>query len=86
MAGLDVEQDRHLAAEAEVLRPLADVEADRRLALAGLAAVDKQDGVLDLQAAQVRRHRLVGEHLHVEEALGGLGVGLGSFVAPPAPP
>ena len=51
----DVEQDRHLAAEAEVLRPLADVEAERRLALAGLAAVDQGDRVLDLQAAQVGR-------------------------------
>ena len=51
----DVEQDRHLAAEAEVLGPLADVEADRRLALARLAAVEQGQGVLDPQAAQVRR-------------------------------
>ena len=64
---LHVEQHRHFAAEAEVLGPLADVEADRRLALAGLAAVDQGDGVLDLQAAEAVRHRRRGEHLDLEE-------------------
>ena len=50
-----VEEDRHLAAEAEVLRPLADVEADRRLSLARLAAVEQGQGVLDPQAARGSR-------------------------------
>jgi hypothetical protein len=41
MAGRRVEEDGQLTPEAEVLRPPADVEADRRLPRARLAAVDE---------------------------------------------
>jgi hypothetical protein len=65
----DFEEDRGLAPEAEVLRPLADVEPDRRLAAARLTAVEQRQGVLDLQAAQPGRKRRIGEHLRLEEPL-----------------
>ena len=44
------EEDVDVAAEAQVLGPLTDVEADPRLALAGVAAVDLHDPVLEAQA------------------------------------
>src|SRR6185312_15978096 len=56
--------------EAEVLRPLADIEADRRLATARLAAVEQRQGVLDPEPAQVGRHGRGGDHLRLEESFG----------------
>ena len=67
--GPDVEQDRHLAAEAEVLGPLPHVESEGRLAPARLAAVEQGQGVFHLQPAQLRRHGRAGEHLHLEEPI-----------------
>ena len=46
------EQHRHLRTEAEILRPLAHVELERRLALAGLARLQPQQEVLERLAAQ----------------------------------
>ena len=71
MAGLHVEEHGHLAAEAEVLRRGADLEADRRLPLPGLGAVEQGQGVLDPQAAEVLRHGRARDHLGLEEAAGG---------------
>ena len=51
--GLAGEEDVDVAPEAQVLRPLADVEADLGLALAGVAAVDLDDPVLDRQAGEL---------------------------------
>ena len=45
--GHDVEQDVDVVAKPDVLRSLADVEAERCGPLAGVAAVDLQDRVLD---------------------------------------
>src|SRR5205814_15655 len=44
-------------------------EAEGGLALAGLAAVEEGEGVLDLEAAEVGGHRLLVEDLDVEEAV-----------------
>src|SRR5437660_7557339 len=64
-ARLDVEEDRRLGAES--LAGAAHVEPDGRRALAGRAAVDEGEAVLDAQAAQVGRHRRAGEHLDMQE-------------------
>src|SRR5260370_41044171 len=50
-------QYRRIVAEPDVLRALADIEADLRGALSRLAAVDLQDGVLQGQAGKSRPHR-----------------------------
>ena len=63
--GLHVEEHGHFTAEAEVLVPLSDVEADGGLALARFRGVDQRDGVLDLEAAEFRRERRRGVHLHL---------------------
>src|SRR4051812_17404939 len=54
------EQHRDFGAEAEVLRPLPGVEAERRLALAGLMRRQPQQHVLDAPAAQLLRARRRG--------------------------
>src|SRR5262249_49373578 len=68
-ARLDVEEDRHLGAEAEVLAALAHVEGEGRLTLAGLAAVDEGKAVLDLQPTHLGRQRRAGAHLDLVEAV-----------------
>jgi hypothetical protein len=67
--GPHVEQNRRLAAKAEVLVALLDIEADRRFAFAGLVRIDESDRVLDLQAAEFVGERRSGEHLDREEAV-----------------
>ena len=67
--GADVEEDGHIAAEAQVLTPLADVEAQGRLAFARLAAVEERDSIFQLQAAEPGGHGLAGEDLHCQEAV-----------------
>ena len=62
-----VEEDRHLAAKAQVLRSLADIEADRGFAFAGLAAVEQGQRVFDPEPAQALRHRLGRHHLDLEK-------------------
>src|SRR5262249_18509909 len=49
---LAVEEDVDVAAEAQVLRPLADVEADLRLALPGVPAIDLDDAIFDAEARE----------------------------------
>src|SRR5258708_3960428 len=56
---LHPKQDRHLAAETEVLRPLAHVEFQRRLAFALLQRRQLQHQVIDALPAQFARPRLV---------------------------
>src|SRR5205823_6573811 len=58
----DVEEYRRLAPETQILGSLANVEAQCRFPFARLAAVDKSNGVLHLQAAQLGDHGLTGEH------------------------
>ena len=73
--GQHVEQHRHFRAKAEVLRALTDVKLQCRLAFAGLVAVNQNDGVLRLQAAEARQHRRFAKHLHRQESpLGALDV------------
>ncbi len=49
----------------DVLAALADVEADERRALAGVAAVDLQDGVFDPEPRQPLTHRRLRVNRHV---------------------
>ena len=65
--GANVEQDRHVAAEAQVL--VADVELEHSLTFAGLAGVDQGERVLDVEAAQLVSQRIGGQHLHIQEAV-----------------
>ena len=80
--GLHVEQDGHLAAEAEVLIPLADVEADGDFPLARFARINQGEGVFDAQAAQLGRQRRAGGHLDDGEALHGLRIVIRILVLP----
>ncbi len=57
-AGWQLEQHVDLVAEAQVLRALADVERQLGLALAGVAAVELDDAIFQLQARQVLVQRL----------------------------
>ena len=52
-----VNRNLDVVAEADVLRALADVEADERRPLPGVAAVDLQDDVFDPETRQPRPHR-----------------------------
>ncbi len=67
------EEDVDVAPETQVLRPLADVEADPRLALAGVAAVDLDDPVLEAQSGERTLERTVVEHGHIGPALDEIG-------------
>ena len=67
---LALKQDRHFIAEAGVLRPLADVEPDRRLALALVAAVERHHAVFERQARQLGYQRLLVERQDVQPAIG----------------
>src|SRR5260370_91825 len=69
VAGGTAHSTRTLPAEAEILRALADVEREDRLALAGLCAVNQRDRVFDLEAAKLLGERLAGEQLNVEKAV-----------------
>ena len=71
--GLALKQDVDVAAETQVLRSLTDVEADPRLALAGIARIDLDDPVLQAQARQRSLERAVTKHGHVGPALDDLG-------------
>src|SRR5436853_6936418 len=62
--GLAVEQDGYFAAEAEVLRALADVEVDLGGAFAFVAAVHLDDAILYFQAAELRLHGALSAMLH----------------------
>ena len=68
-ARFGLEQHIHVAAEAQVLRPLADVEADLRLPLAGIPAVDLDDPVLQAEPREGLHHRPVVVHRQVHPAL-----------------
>src|SRR4029079_13172615 len=71
------EQDWHLAAEAEILAPLADVETEGHFTLARFIALNEGQGIFHFHAAQVGGHWLLGEYLDGEETLlVGLVVGL----------
>src|SRR5207248_894930 len=65
----DVEQDGYLTAEADILRPLADVEENGRLPFAGLTAVDESEHIFNFQAAEFVGHRRGGEHVDFEESI-----------------
>ena len=67
---LALEEDRHFVAKADVLRSLADVEADRRFALALVAAVDLHDAIFEVEAGELGDERLIVEHLDVHPAVG----------------
>src|SRR5688572_1668993 len=70
--GTTVEHDRDFVAEANVLRPLPDVEPNARLALPRIAAVELHDAVLEHETAQRRRQWLAAEHGQVEPAIANL--------------
>jgi len=64
------EQDLDVAAEAEVLRALADVERDLRRPLAHVAAVELDHAVLELQPGQLLAgQRPAGEERQVQPAV-----------------
>ena len=63
--GAGGEEHLDVVAEADVLAALADVEADERRALAGVAAVDLQDDVFDPEPRQPRPHRRLRVDRHV---------------------
>ncbi len=63
------EQDRDLAPEAEVLRPLPDVEREGRFAAAEVAAVELDEAVLALEPRQRGLEGLFAEDIDVEEAV-----------------
>src|SRR5262249_33537384 len=65
----DAEFDRHLGAEAGVLRSLADVENQRHFPLAGVFAVDEAEHVFNLQPAQLRYHRLARDDLDIHKTV-----------------
>src|SRR4029077_16055711 len=65
--GLDIEQNRHFAAEALVLRSLADVEAQRGFAFSAFAAGDQRNRVFAFQPAQVVGHRLFLENFDIQK-------------------
>ena len=58
-----LKEDVEVAAKTEVLGSLADVEADSRLALAGIAAVDLDDAVFEARGPE--RDRLSGRSLYM---------------------
>ena len=66
----NVKQHGDFAAETDVLRSGSDVEFDGRFALAGFLAVDQRDGVFDLQAAQLHRHRRFLKEVDFQETVG----------------
>ena len=68
--GQAAEENIDLAAEAEILGALADIEGEPGFALADVAAVEGDDAVLDLQSAQRLAHRLAIIHFAVEPAIG----------------
>jgi len=69
-----IEQHIHIIAIADVLRPLAHIERNLRLALAGVAAVELDDPVLKSQPAQLLAQGLFVVHLHVQPKLGRVGL------------
>src|SRR5262245_56957739 len=58
MCRLAIEDDIHLVAETEILRPLADVERNLRFALARIAAVKLDDAVFERQSPERLSERL----------------------------
>src|SRR5437868_5394124 len=66
-SGLDVEKDGHLPTRGEILRRVANVEPDRRLALPGLGAIDQGHEILDTEAVQPLGHGRAREHLDLDE-------------------
>ena len=60
------EEQIHFVAEADVLRPLADVEGELRLPFPSIAAVELHEAILDREAAEIGPERLLVEHLQVE--------------------
>ena len=68
-----VEQHIDFAAKAEVLRALAGVEGNLRLALAGVPAEELDDPVLQRQSAERVAQRLLVEHREVQPQAFGVG-------------
>src|SRR5262245_45005914 len=67
---LALEQNGDFISEADILRPLADVEADGGFALAAIATVDLHDTVFEIEARELRDERLAVEDLDVHPAIG----------------
>ena len=67
--GLGGEQDVEIAAEPQILRPLADIEPKLRLASARVSAVNRDQAVFDLQAGESFIERAIVEARHVHPAL-----------------
>src|SRR5271157_1782026 len=70
--GVTRKEDVHVAAKPEVLRPLADIEAEFGLALAGVAAVNLDDPVLDGKSRERALQGAVAKRGQVHPALGEL--------------
>ena len=68
--GVTRKEDVHVATKAEVLSPLADIKAEFGLALAGVAAVNLDDSVLDRQSRELALQGAVAKHGQVHPALG----------------
>ena len=69
---LAVEQQIDLVAKAEVLRPLANVEAELGVALAGVAAVKLDDAIFECQTAERLGERLRVVHGQAKPAVADL--------------
>ena len=70
---LALKEDVEVAAKTEVLGSLADVEADPRLAFAGVAAVELHDAVFQAQTRQGSFERAVFVHDDIGPALNDVG-------------
>ena len=62
------EEQRGFAAETEVLRALADIEGQRGLALSGIARIERDETILEAQAAQGGLERRLVEGLEIQPA------------------
>ena len=74
-AGFASEKNVDVTSETQVLRSLTDVEADLRLALARIAAVNLHDPVFEAQPRKSTLERTILIHDHVGPALDDLGSG-----------
>src|SRR5262249_58818220 len=62
------EQEIDIAAEPQILSSLPYVETQSGLSLAGVARVELQEPILQLEAGEARAHGLLVEHLEIEKA------------------
>ena len=64
---LRVEEQVDRTAESQVLRALADIEVESRLALSGVAGEEAEDAVFQRQSREVGTQGLLVEHFDIQE-------------------